>query len=67
MRITKIKLLDEIVISLIKVYNHRLYWYMRKQVVNNNGFILKYFYLIFLKFMDEYHCAFIWNWNRIWS
>ena len=59
MRITKIKLLDEIVISLIKVYNHRLYWYMREQVVNNKGMILKYIYLLLLKFMDEYHCAFI--------
>ena len=47
MRITKIKLLDEIVISLIKVYNHRLYWYMRKQVVNNNGFILSYIFKVY--------------------
>lgn len=59
MRITKFRLLDEIVISLIKLYNHRLYWYMRSVVVDNKGKVLKYIYLLLLKFMDEYHCAFI--------
>lgn len=45
MRITKFRLVDEIVISLIKLYNHRLYWNMRDVVVNNKGKVLKYIYI----------------------
>lgn len=60
MKITKIKIVDEIIISIIKVYNHRFYWYMRDIVINNKGrYLIKCIYLLLIKIMDEYHCAFI--------
>lgn len=62
MTISKFSFLNELVVSIIKLYNHRLYWYMRKKVVeesSNSLCIIKLFYLLIIKFVDEYHGAFI--------
>lgn len=62
MKITGIGIIDNFFISLIKVYNHSLYWKMRKIVVDPQSRCPKFvkcFFLILIKIMDEYHCAFI--------
>lgn len=62
MKVIGIRCIDSFGMSLIKVYNHSLYWKMREIVVNPNSKYPKFFryvFLILLKIMDEYHCAFI--------
>ena len=62
MKITGIRIIDSFGISIIKVYNHSLYWKMRAIVVDPHSQcpkIVKCIFLILLKFIDEYHCAFI--------
>lgn len=62
MKVTGIRLIDSFGMSLIKVYNHSLYWKMRAIVVNPRSKcpqVIKCIFLVLLKIMDEYHCAFI--------
>lgn len=62
MKITGIRIIDDFGTSLIKVYNHSLYWKMREIVVEPHSRfpkIIKCIFLVLLKIMDEYHCAFI--------
>lgn len=62
MKITGIGTIDNFCISLIKLYNHGLYWKMRGSVVDPKSKcpkFIKCLFLVLLKIMDEYHCAFI--------
>ena len=50
----------ELVVSIIQVYNHKLYFYLRNIVLNKENFkIFRVFALLIIKFLESYHNSYI--------